>query len=176
MGDRAPASFTVYTCPDQCTANRIMGLAQEYSFGFDWEYEATIEKLALGKAFTDSECSLGNDGIIADELQKMGVIAVVTQDAKYEYDGQVHFTHPDLGIYTTSASQDGDVMVRAEYIHEAIEEEQHNDTQYLIARLEKLTGKAYQDAIEAAKVDITSERFPTEWTWDPDHECEACSA
>lgn len=53
MGDRAPASFTVCTCPDQHIANAIIGLANEYSFTEDGWNVGPIDNFTLGKMVRD---------------------------------------------------------------------------------------------------------------------------
>jgi hypothetical protein len=118
--------------------------------------------------------SLGYDADVAKALQDLGVVAHVQQDAKYEYDGTVYMTHPTMGLYESTGSNggDGDVLVRAVDIENLVAAAQSR-TQ-LSRSLLKLTGRAWHDEIDAAMVDITSGRFPTEFTYDPDHECEKC--
>lgn len=171
MGDRAPATFTVYTCPDQHTANAIIAIAGEYGFGYEWAYiDPTVVK--LGEPFTDDQCSLGNDEYIARALQRLGVVAEVQQDAKYEFDGTQYFTHPTLGFYSQLGGNSG-VMIPARDLEEAVSDPMFSESPLTV--IYRLTGKAWRDAISEIAKEL--EANPVTWAYDNEHEeCERCAA
>lgn len=176
MGDRAAATFTVYTCPDQHTANAILALAEEYGFGYEWA-ELDPTKLDLGVTFTDHECSLGDEEYIANRLQELGVIAEIQQDAKYEYDGTQYYTHPDLGMFHMTGGNAGPLIPALDVERVATElAEVDALSATWCERFYRLTGKAWRDAIALLEKEL--EETPVTWPYDVDHEegCELCAA
>lgn len=144
MGEYAPGSVTIYNCPDQSTAQKIFDIIFEYQLSEDWgggdQYTFT-----LGDLLGNSDMSLGDEYNIAVALQEIGVLACTQQDAKYEYDATVYYTHPELGLFNASGDQSGSIMVPADVIEKAIATAGGNRVK-LVDLLHKVTGKAWSDA------------------------------
>lgn len=160
MGDRAALAVTVYTCPDQATANKILEIANEYGLATDWGAdESYISTFRLGQDLVDDQASLGNDEFVAMALQRLGVVFKVTQDAKYEFPATLYYGHPKFGLFQSDGST-YEPMIPASRIDRLLEHgtarmatevgAERSDMELV---LRHLSGRPWRDAIKELESD-----------------------
>lgn len=151
MSDRAPVTVTIYECPADKVGD-VLDILETYGL---YETLAPDGALVLGLDYIDPEGTLGLDGDIATALGELaGVTAVVNQEAKYDFNGTTHLIVASLGTFESIGGQSGEVLLSAADIDRLMGD------RYLTLReaLNKFTGKAHRDAIDAASTHV--------WTFD----------
>jgi hypothetical protein len=181
MGDYAPASITIYTCPDQATAHQVISILERWGFHPDPFIEGP--KFTLGE-----ELYAGETGLLVCEeagaaLHDLGVTFLIAQDAKYEYEGTVAMGVPGLDLFVGPGNGDGEPMLAAAAIEDLITEAggdfdwddvvADQDTaaevlDRLVASLRAETGSAHSAAIAAAREALPAE--PPTFTYDEEFE------
>jgi hypothetical protein len=121
MGDRAPATVTVYNVKGR--EDDVAGVLTDYGFASDYDgsHVTTLKEVVNGATFVVDEASLGVCTELGADLAALGVSYRATQDAKYEYDGEVRMYTPELGTNICTASQDGDILVAGSDVEKLVD-------------------------------------------------------
>jgi hypothetical protein len=167
MGDRAPASFTLYLTAGK--ERKILRLLTEYYFcdSTTWQ-EITRASIVDGASFTSDEAPLDILSELGREFEALGVAYYGHQDAKYEYDGEVRLFTPALGVGVFFGGQDGSIFVRAEVLS-TITDQLSEVVQAcgegatpgtvgfvkIVEDLNKLTGRAWTDALTKLRPELS---------------------
>lgn len=156
MSDRAPLTVELLAFPEEHRSDIAALFAEHY---LEDEEGGLIElgsepDMIAGHSYMEEEVALGYDHDIAVKLQEWGCTAVVTQDAKYEYNAMAYYVHPELGLWGAEGNQDGAVVITADGLDKVIES---NEPEDLVRALHVLTGKPWRDAIERVRGALSSD-------------------
>jgi hypothetical protein len=125
----------------------VAELLEEHGFGTDWaSYTVRAEDIVDGGCYCDDEANLAVLTDLGNELQRAGISYIGAQDAKYEYDGEVHMFTPELGLFRSTGSNGGEVLVTSTDLDQALERA-GEDLSALRTDIEGFTGKAWTDAL-----------------------------
>jgi hypothetical protein len=150
VSDRAPASFRVFRVRGK--ERDVAGLLVQHGFGKAWSnYTVEVEDVVEGGHFFHAEANLTILGELGDALAAVGICYSGCQDACYEYPGEVHRFTPELGLFKSVASSDGEVLVSGADLDEAVVSA-GDDLATLKAAIESATGKSWSDALAAERV------------------------
>jgi len=167
MSDYVAATVTIVTCPSNLRVE-LLDVLNEYPLGLHWgpPRELTLEVLAhLNEKpawFTATAASLDFVNTLADAIPAIGqsepptssvggtldgpIMFTAQQDPLYEFDGEMVYYCPDLGLYRCFATADGEEHWSAEQLDDTVAKVDPTLTQaHLRAALDQLTGKLWRD-------------------------------
>ncbi|RLA20259.1 MAG: hypothetical protein DRQ56_03595 [Gammaproteobacteria bacterium] len=116
MGDRSYVSLWIYDIPERI-AEDVLEVLDDYGFttyGTEPFTVATMLEVVDNKdIFFIEEASLSTADEVSDKLESLGVTHQSHQDPRYEYAGDLHRFHPDLGRWDSDANADADAIISA---------------------------------------------------------------
>jgi hypothetical protein len=158
MGDRAPASFTLYHTRghEEDIVRALVG----YGFANASWQDPKIADVVEGARFSVDEASMGILEELGPEFEAMGVAYYGAQDGKYEYDGMARLYTPELGAREFTASQDGSIWVDSAAVGLITDKlryanshgEVAAEASRIIAELDTVSGRAWTGALESLKL------------------------
>ena len=119
MSDNAPATLTIYGVEGK--ENDIAQLLSDESFGTVWgEYSTSADQVLNGETYVSDEADIRSIDSLGTAFEGLGLSYVISQDAKYEYDGIIYMYTPELGTFVGTANQTGTVTVSAPTLVEKV--------------------------------------------------------
>lgn len=157
MGDRSAATVEVFGVAGKEVA--IAEILGPHGFSTEWGSYGDIgpNEIVDGTQLVVDEVSLGIEEEISEPLAELGISYVISQCSKYEYDGWLVMSTPDLGRFSTSANANGDgVAIAADSIDKLLDEAEASDDSIaafatLCGGLDKLTGRVHRRHFEALR-------------------------
>ena len=149
MSDRSYATAVIYALADPSTAPAARAILVEA--GLDataWgDTPLNTEGLRLGLHYVHEDMTVGGARDVAVDLAALGATFRITQDGIGSDCGETFAHTPELGLLEAESSGDG-VMVSAYQINGAIDGTEDRNT--LVRKLELLTGRRWEQALEFA--------------------------
>jgi hypothetical protein len=138
--------LVVWIINQVCTSRHWEQPKNSYYQGVFSEQPLRAEDIVDGGCYCDDEANLAVLTDLGNELQRAGISYIGAQDAKYEYDGEVHMFTPELGLFRSTGSNGGEVLVTSTDLDQALERA-GEDLSALRTDIEGFTGKAWTDAL-----------------------------
>ena len=118
MGDRTAFAGYLHAVP-KGKAKKVAGIFEEFGFSADWDShhynywsaEQVRELVATGIQFTDDEFNCGSSGDVAKQLMALDVVFECHEDPKYEWLGEMHVFHPEVGHFSAECTGDGQAVI-----------------------------------------------------------------
>jgi len=152
MGDRTEMSGFLYEVP-KGKAKLVAYVLEEWGVTRDWDegvgssdWDAAVVRdcIEAGIQFTDTQWGCGRGHELAKELKDLGVTFEFHEDPKYEWMGDLHMFHPELGEFYALCDADGEVQISAHVILEL--EKKYPKVSGRWVRLRELLGADYIEA------------------------------
>ena len=121
MGDRTNMSGYLHMVP-KGKAKKVAALLEEEGVAQDWDsyqrspaWDAQTVRYIMENdiQFTDDQWTCGAGHDLAKKLRKLGVAFEFHEDPKYEWMGDLHMYHPELGQFYSTCDADGEVQISA---------------------------------------------------------------
>lgn len=156
MSDRTHVSVNIYAlAPEHHQA--ALDLLDEYGIGLEFAddpYKEPTGVVRLGAGhYADDEIPLGYADELAAKLVNLGATFEVTEDPKYEYDGQWLAYDPSLGMtsyFACGANGEGTQHVSSFELDAILDDDTTDDDK--LARIATLTGKPVRERFNALRV------------------------
>jgi hypothetical protein len=118
MGDYTSMSGLLYAVPKYKTRG-VARLFNEYDIDEDYQNNGPIawdgtkvrSIIVRGLRFTSYDFRCGHSEYLADELQALGCTFELYEEPKYEWLGELHMFHPELGRLDTLCDADGEPLI-----------------------------------------------------------------
>ena len=119
MSDHTEMSGWLYSVP-KGKAKKVAALFNDYALDEDhgaryhkgaWTPAEVRELIDAQVQFTDDQFQCGSGHDLAKALRKLGCVFEFHEDPKYEWMGDLHMWHPELGQFYSICDADGETTI-----------------------------------------------------------------
>lgn len=117
MGDRSYVSLWIYEIPQGKTED-VLKVLEDYGFSCYGtssvlDTNRLLEVVGERDDLFIEDTRIGTANEVSDELEELGVTHQSHQDPVYEFMGDLHRFHPELGRWDGDANADADAVITA---------------------------------------------------------------